>query len=180
MLDMSRRASSALPRPRWCWVTSGHTSGCATSHQRTAQSCRCRRCTRFATSVTSRACISRFTRSSPPIEVFLIADRVLPEDDSVRSATLFMTAHEQVKALDEAGDWNMRVVMSGDALVYVNAGSPAQRRLLQPLLARELGGGECRPRARQPRLFEHYVGLGRLGAARFSAWSCFGPADHLG
>lgn len=55
--------------------------------------------------------------------VFLIADRV-PEDDSVRSAALFMTAHEQVKALDEAGFVDVRVAMSGDALVFCECRKP--------------------------------------------------------
>ncbi len=47
---------------------------------------------------------------------FLIADRV-PEDDSPRSAALFMTEREQTRALADAGFHDVRVVMSGDALV---------------------------------------------------------------
>jgi cyclopropane fatty-acyl-phospholipid synthase-like methyltransferase len=48
--------------------------------------------------------------------LFLIADRV-PEDDLPRSAALFMTEHEQTHALADAGFSDIRVVMSGDALV---------------------------------------------------------------
>ena len=51
-----------------------------------------------------------------PAGVFLIADRV-PEDDSPRSAALFMTEQEQVQALADAGFTDIRVVTSGDALV---------------------------------------------------------------
>ena len=47
---------------------------------------------------------------------FLIADRV-PEDDLPRSAALFMTEQEQTRALTDAGFRDIRVVMSGDALV---------------------------------------------------------------
>jgi cyclopropane fatty-acyl-phospholipid synthase-like methyltransferase len=47
---------------------------------------------------------------------FLMADRV-PEDDSPRSTALFMTEQEQTRALADAGFDNIRVVMSGDALV---------------------------------------------------------------
>jgi cyclopropane fatty-acyl-phospholipid synthase-like methyltransferase len=47
---------------------------------------------------------------------FLVADRV-PEDDSPRSTALFMTEQEQTHALRDAGFDNIRVVMSGDALV---------------------------------------------------------------
>jgi cyclopropane fatty-acyl-phospholipid synthase-like methyltransferase len=47
---------------------------------------------------------------------FLMADRV-PEDDSPRSTALFMTEQEQTRALADAGFHNIRVVMSGDALV---------------------------------------------------------------
>ena len=47
---------------------------------------------------------------------FLVADRE-PADDSPRSTALFMTAQEQTQALTDAGFVDVRVVMSGDALV---------------------------------------------------------------
>jgi hypothetical protein len=48
--------------------------------------------------------------------LFLLADRV-PEDDLPRSTALFMTEQEQTRALAGAGFHDVRVVMSGDALV---------------------------------------------------------------
>jgi SAM-dependent methyltransferase len=48
--------------------------------------------------------------------LFLVADRT-PEDDSVRSTSLFMTAQEQLNALEGAGFADLRVLASGDALV---------------------------------------------------------------
>ena len=47
---------------------------------------------------------------------FLVADRV-PEDGLPRSAALFMTEQEQTRALGDAGFHDIRVVISGDALV---------------------------------------------------------------
>lgn len=48
--------------------------------------------------------------------IFLIADRT-PEDDSVRSTSLFMTGQEQLQALAGAGFVDVRELASGDALV---------------------------------------------------------------
>lgn len=51
-----------------------------------------------------------------PAGIFLMADRV-PDDDSSRSAALFMTEQEQLHALADAGFADARVLTSGDALV---------------------------------------------------------------
>lgn len=50
-----------------------------------------------------------------PAGIFLMCDRV-PEDDSLRSTTLFMTAPEQDRALRDTGFENIRLVLEGDAL----------------------------------------------------------------
>jgi cyclopropane fatty-acyl-phospholipid synthase-like methyltransferase len=55
---------------------------------------------------------------------FLIADRV-PEDDLPRSAALFMTESEQTRALADAGFHDIRVVISGDALMFCQCKKPA-------------------------------------------------------
>lgn len=55
---------------------------------------------------------------------FLVADRT-PEDDSARSHALFMTEHEQVRALATAGFVDVRAVMAGDALVLCECRKPA-------------------------------------------------------
>jgi cyclopropane fatty-acyl-phospholipid synthase-like methyltransferase len=59
---------------------------------------------------------------------FLIADRV-PEDDQPRSAALFMTEQEQTCALADAGFHDIRVVMSGDALVLCQCKKPRELML---------------------------------------------------
>ena len=50
-----------------------------------------------------------------PSGLFLMCDRV-PEDDSARSTTLFMTAPEQGRALLDAGFEDVRLLLEGDAL----------------------------------------------------------------
>jgi drug/metabolite transporter (DMT)-like permease/SAM-dependent methyltransferase len=51
-----------------------------------------------------------------PGGLFLVCDRT-PEDDSPRSMALFMTEHEQVAALKDAGFVDVQLVMAADALV---------------------------------------------------------------
>lgn len=50
-----------------------------------------------------------------PSGPLLVCDRT-PEDDSPRNTSLFMTEHEQVKAIQAAGFADARLLMSGDAL----------------------------------------------------------------
>jgi cyclopropane fatty-acyl-phospholipid synthase-like methyltransferase len=59
---------------------------------------------------------------------FLIADRI-PEDDLPRSAALFMTEQEQTRALADAGFHDIRVLMSGDALVLCQCKKPREPML---------------------------------------------------
>lgn len=62
--------------------------------------------------------------SIAPSGLFLVCDRT-PEDDSPRSASLFMTEHEQVQAMRAAGFADVRVLMSGDALALCHGRKPA-------------------------------------------------------
>ena len=66
---------------------------------------------------------------------FLIADRV-PEDNLPRSAALFMTEQEQTRALADAGFHDIRVVMSGDALVLCQCKKAGVSLMLSPASAR--------------------------------------------
>lgn len=59
-----------------------------------------------------------------PSGVFIVGDRT-PEDDSARSAALFMTADEQLGALRDAGFIDVRLVTAGDALALCEARAPA-------------------------------------------------------
>ena len=52
-----------------------------------------------------------------PGGLFLVCDRT-PEDDSPRSTALFMTAHEQLAALRDAGFVDVQLVTAADALVF--------------------------------------------------------------
>ena len=61
-----------------------------------------------------------------PSGLFLMCDRV-PEDDSARSSTLFMTAPEQERALLDAGFEDVRLLLEGDALTLYICRKPGLR-----------------------------------------------------
>ncbi len=58
-----------------------------------------------------------------PSGLFVVCDRT-PEDDSIRSTALFMTADEQLEALRRAGFIDVRLITSGDALALCEARKP--------------------------------------------------------
>ena len=64
-----------------------------------------------------------------PSGVFLMCDRV-PEDDSPRSTTLFMTAQEQERALLDVGFENVQLLLEGDALTLYSCRKPLQSRVM--------------------------------------------------
>ena len=59
-----------------------------------------------------------------PSGLLAVCDRT-PEDSSIRSTALFMTAGEQLEAMRGAGFVDVRLVTSGDALALCEARKPA-------------------------------------------------------
>jgi SAM-dependent methyltransferase len=63
-----------------------------------------------------------------PSGIFVMSDRT-PEDDSVRSTALFMTAAEQLDAMRSAGFVDVRHITSGDAIALCEGRKPADDAL---------------------------------------------------
>jgi len=60
-----------------------------------------------------------------PGGLFLVCDRT-PEDDTSRSRALFMTADEQVDALNQAGFVDVQLLRAADALAFCTACAPTR------------------------------------------------------